>query len=116
MFINNKKKISKIQDFLINSCGKSYWGTNNDIFSVLKYKIEPNKMKKHNLNIIGGKIYPWSSLNACRCGNMRPWMHGFKACSEVIEKGSSYRVFCYRCLRHTHKGTYYDVVKEWNSY
>jgi len=83
-------------------------------------KNDLEKLKRPNVIILGrpgsvSKIYPWSVLNKCKCGNEHPWMHGFKTCSEVIEESSIYRVVCHKCFKHTHKGTYKDVVQEWNN-
>lgn len=66
----------------------------------------------------GGKSYPWSKLYYCKCGNKRPWMHGFAGTppyNEIVEEGALYRVVCHRCFRHTKKGTYQEVVEEWNT-
>lgn len=66
----------------------------------------------------GWKTYPWSRLNHCRCGNKYPWMHGFPSrppYNEMVREGALYRVVCHRCFRHTKKGTYQEVVEEWNA-
>jgi len=66
----------------------------------------------------GGKSYPWSKLYHCRCGNKYPWMHGFPSrppYNEMVREGAQYRVVCHRCFRHTKKGTYQEVVEEWNT-
>ncbi len=128
MCINNKENAMKTQDYLMNNQEKSHWGISNDITLILKSnktvgaygEINLEKLRQPNAIILGKpglgrKIYPWSVLNKCKCGNEHPWMHGFKPCSEVIEEGANYRVVCHKCFRHTHKGTYEDVVQEWNS-
>ncbi len=66
----------------------------------------------------GGKSYPWSRLYHCRCGNKYPWMHGFPSrppYNEMVREGARYRVVCHRCFRHTKKGSYQEVVEEWNT-
>lgn len=65
-----------------------------------------------------GKSYPWSKLYYCRCGNKKPWMHGFPSSppyNEIVKDGTQYRVVCHRCFRHTKKGSYQEVVEEWNT-
>lgn len=64
---------------------------------------------------LASKSYPWSKLYHCRCGNRSPWMHGFGSCREAVTEGAIYRVVCHRCFRHTKKGTYQEVVEEWNT-
>lgn len=64
---------------------------------------------------LASKSYPWSKLYHCRCGNRSPWMHGFASCREAVTEGAIYRVVCHRCFRHTKKGTYQEVVEEWNT-
>lgn len=66
------------------------------------------------LNETPHSFYPWSVLKKCKCGNKHPWLHGFKSYIHTIEETPKYRVVCHRCFRHSHKGTYHDVVKEWN--
>ncbi len=90
-------------------------------FDVRKQVQNPNQEikaaqweKSFSLNDYG-KTYPWSILRKCKCGNKKPWMYGFKPYSEAITDRAIYRVVCRRCFRHTHKGTYHEVVKEWNS-
>lgn len=71
-----------------------------------------------NFTYINGKSYPWSRLAKCKCGNKHPWMHGFPSghpCNEIVRSDALYRVVCHRCFRHTDKGTYTQVVFEWNS-
>lgn len=66
----------------------------------------------------GGKTYPWSKLYHCRCGNRHPWMHGFPISApynEIVNEETMYRVVCHRCFRHTKKGTFQEVVEEWNT-
>lgn len=75
---------------------------------------EEKKWQKENMKLGFGKTYPWSALKKCKCGNKHPWLHGFHSFNEVIEEKAIYRVVCHRCFRHTHKGTYKDVLKEWN--
>lgn len=121
MCIYNKKNTMKTQDYLIDNHKKSHWGMPNDIISILKSdEVDVKKLEQPNVIILGKlgtthKMYPWSVLNKCKCGNEHPWMHGFKPCSEVIEESPIYRVVCSKCFRHTHKGTYKDVVQEWNN-
>lgn len=75
------------------------------------------EMRKHK-GVFACKTYPWSILSRCKCGNKHPWMHGFPSTppyNEMVEDGSIYRVVCHRCFRHTNKGTYRQVVDEWNN-
>lgn len=59
----------------------------------------------------GGAWHPWDALDICKCGCIA-WLHGRKW---DYESGTPYRAVCHRCFRHTHKGSYEDVVKEWNA-
>lgn len=79
-----------------------------------KRKIQ-RQIARYGIVISGGKTYPWSRLVRCKCGNKHPWMHGFPLCNEFVRSDSLYRVVCHRCFRHTDKGTYTQVVVEWNS-
>lgn len=74
-------------------------------------------MKLKKGKFYGGKSYPWSKLYHCKCGNKHPWMHGFPIMPSfnVVKEGAIYRVVCHRCFRHTKKGTYKEVVEEWNT-
>ncbi len=81
-----------------------------------KQKREQWILKKYGY--YGGKSYPWSKLYRCKCGNKYPWMHGFPSGppdNEIVRDGSIYRAVCHRCFRHTKKGTYEEVVEEWNA-
>lgn len=72
--------------------------------------------KKHVMVFAGSGeghgSHPWDCLKKCQCGNEVPWLYGQHG---AYETGEPYQIVCNRCFRHTHKGTYREVVDEWNS-
>lgn len=59
---------------------------------------------------VGKAIHPWDCLNKCECGSI-PYLHGKGG---DYETGEPYEVICHKCYKHTNKGTYDEVVREWN--
>lgn len=94
----------------------------------IKFNITGDKLKlqlyaKNPQNVFGmpgtgKKIYPWSKLHRCKCGNKHPWMDGFPITppdNEIVKEGELYWVVCRHCFRHTKRGTYNEAVMEWNT-